>query len=85
MALFSGALTPQEVLRQFNTGVPLLYVRNTNDSGEGSLRWAIEEANALAGADTIRFDIGGGGPQTIQLSSPLPTGRTYWRGSTVWV
>jgi hypothetical protein len=48
-------------------------VTNTNDSGAGSLRQAIIDANALAGADTIDFNIAGGGPQTINLLSALPT------------
>ena len=38
-----------------------------------TLRAAIEEANALAGADTIAFDIPGAGPHTIQPASALPT------------
>jgi hypothetical protein len=40
--------------------------------GNISLRAAIMEANALAGLDTIEFNIGGGGVQTIQLSPILP-------------
>ena len=32
-----------------------LVVINTNDTGEGSLRWAISQANSSAGADTITF------------------------------
>ena len=32
-------------------------VTNTNDSGAGSLRQAILDANATAGADEIRFNI----------------------------
>jgi hypothetical protein len=32
-------------------------VTNTNDSGEGSLRWAIDQANGNAGPDTILFNI----------------------------
>ncbi len=47
-------------------------VTNTNDSGAGSLRQAIIDANALAGADIITFNIGTG-TQTINLSSVLPT------------
>jgi parallel beta-helix repeat protein len=46
-------------------------VVNTNDSGSGSLRQAILDANANVGADTIAFAIGGGA-QTIALKSYLP-------------
>src|SRR5215216_2579965 len=38
-----------------------------------TLRAAIEEANASAGADTINFAIPGAGPHTISLGSQLPT------------
>lgn len=48
-------------------------VTNTNDSGAGSLRQAITNANALSGLDTITFNISGSGPHTITLSSALPT------------
>ena len=34
---------------------------------------AIQDANANSGTDTIEFDIGGGGPRTIQPTSALPT------------
>ncbi|HJR58889.1 MAG TPA: lectin-like protein [Vicinamibacterales bacterium] len=47
-------------------------VTNTNDSGAGSLRQAITDANARAGADNIRFLIAPGGPQTINVGSALP-------------
>ncbi|MDT4966095.1 MAG: hypothetical protein QOJ64_832 [Acidobacteriota bacterium] len=47
-------------------------VTNTNDSGPGSLRQAILDANSAAGADTINFSIGSG-LQTIAPLSPLPT------------
>ncbi len=48
-------------------------VVNTNDSGAGSLRQAILNANASAGADVIQFAIPGTGVQTITLASALPT------------
>jgi hypothetical protein len=47
-------------------------VVNTNDSGDGSLRAAIESANSTPGEDSIRFNIPGVGVQTIRLESPLP-------------
>jgi hypothetical protein len=47
-------------------------VTNANDSGAGSLRQAILDANAHAGADTIFFSIGAGGAKTITLISELP-------------
>jgi uncharacterized protein (TIGR03437 family) len=47
-------------------------VTNTNDSGPGSLRQAIIDANANAGLDTINFNTGSG-VQTIQPTSALPT------------
>jgi IPT/TIG domain/S-layer homology domain len=47
-------------------------VTNTSDSGAGSLRQAILDANANPGADTIAFNITGAGVQTIALTSSLP-------------
>ena len=48
-------------------------VTNTNDSGAGSLRQAITNANATPGvADTIEFNIPGSGVHTIVLATPLP-------------
>src|SRR6185436_8210881 len=47
-------------------------VTSAADSGVGTLRAAMLNANATAGPDFIRFNIGGGGPRTISLLSPLP-------------
>ena len=47
-------------------------VTNNANSGAGSLRQAITDANAAAGTDTIVFAIGAGA-QTIVVSSQLPT------------
>jgi CSLREA domain-containing protein len=54
-------------------GDPLI-VRNTNDSGDGSLRNAIEYVNGseTPGILTISFDIPGPGPHVIMPQSPLP-------------
>src|SRR5262249_5931879 len=49
-------------------------VTNTTDSGAGSLRQAILDANGGgAGPHTIAFDIPGSGVHTIAVSSALPT------------
>ena len=48
-------------------------VMNTNNSGSGSLRQAILNANASSGTDTVAFDIPGFGPHSIQPTSALPT------------
>jgi len=47
-------------------------VTNTADSGQGSLRWAITNANANPGPDLIYFNISGTAPFTINLLSALP-------------
>ncbi len=47
-------------------------VTTTADSGAGSLRQAILDANANPGADTIAFNIVGSGVQTISLATALP-------------
>ena len=47
-------------------------VTNTNDSGGGSLRQAILDANTTPGADKIWFEIPGVGPHTITPLTPLP-------------
>ena len=51
-----------------------LVVTNTDDSGVGSLRQAILDANAHVGiTDTIRFDIPGPDPTRSRRLSPFPT------------
>jgi hypothetical protein len=50
----------------------VLTVTHTGDSGPGSLRQALLDSNAMPGADTVVFDIPGGGVQTITPLSPLP-------------
>jgi hypothetical protein len=48
-------------------------VVNTNDSGAGSLRQAIMDANANPGRDNIVFNIPGAGVHVINPASDLPT------------
>jgi hypothetical protein len=48
-------------------------VTNVNDSGAGSLRQAVLDANNAAGADTIAFNITGSGVHTLVIGSGLPT------------
>lgn len=47
-------------------------VTTANDHGTGSLREAIDNANATSGADTITFNIPGSGVKVIGLLAPLP-------------
>ena len=50
------------------------YVTNTADSGPGTLRQAIVDANAHTGSDVVVFAIGAvGSQQSIWLNSALPT------------
>src|SRR5215831_6016422 len=47
-------------------------VSNTSDTGTGSLRQAITDANGHMGMDMIIFAISGSGVQTITPMTPLP-------------
>src|SRR5713101_7823157 len=49
-----------------------LTVSNTGDSGAGSLRQAILDANNTNGLDTIVFQIPGSGVHTIAPATALP-------------
>ncbi|MEO5624207.1 MAG: right-handed parallel beta-helix repeat-containing protein, partial [Dokdonella sp.] len=51
----------------------ILTVTNTADTGAGSLRQAILDANANPDVNIITFDIGGACPQTITIGSDLPS------------
>jgi VCBS repeat-containing protein len=58
---------------EWNGLLATFVVTNTNDSGAGSLRQAILDANALTGHDAITFNISGNGSQVINVLSALPT------------
>lgn len=61
-----------EALEDRLTPAPMTFtVLNTNNEGPGSLRQAIIDANTNPDPDLIQFDIGNG-PQTINLTAPLP-------------
>ena len=47
-------------------------VTSTADSGPGTLRQALADANAAPGPDTIAFAIAGAGVRTIAPATPLP-------------
>jgi len=57
-------------------------VDNLSDAGTGSLRDAIDMANAAAGADEIQFSVNG----TINLVSQLPTttANHHWQSHDQW-
>lgn len=67
----------------FTLSAATFTVTSTNDSGAGSLRQAIVDANAAAGSDTITFSIGSG-PALIAPLTPLPalSGTTIIDGTT---
>jgi hypothetical protein len=64
-----GTTRPETIL---TLPVNTFTVTTTADSGAGSLRQAIEDANASAGADAIDFNIGGAPPFSIPLATALP-------------
>src|SRR5258707_10303704 len=67
------ATVAQESPQLDKTTVPFVFtVTNTNDSGTGSLRQAILDANSMGGG-TIQFNIPGSGVHTISPLSVLPT------------
>src|SRR5687767_14718872 len=72
-SLILMALSLVLLTHQFSLAAPAstLLVTNTNDSGAGSFRQAILDANAIPGADVIIFSISSGA-QRITLTSLLP-------------
>src|SRR4030095_2886837 len=67
------ATVAQESTETRNPVTPFVFtVTNTNESGTGSLRQAITDANNMGGG-TINFNIPGGGVHTISPLTVLPT------------
>src|SRR5438132_550397 len=68
------ALTPAMLVLALSTGAlaNTFTVTNTNDTGTGSLRQAITDANNHSGLDTIDFNIPGAGVHTITPATALP-------------
>src|SRR6266480_3020140 len=68
------ALTPAMLVLALSSGAlaNTFTVTNTNDTGTGSLRQAITDANNHSGLDTIAFDIPGTGVHTITPATALP-------------
>jgi hypothetical protein len=74
VTVFVGSSFRPGVLATFTTTATIatdLVVRNTNDSGRGSLRYVIDAFDAGGVGGTIRFAIPGPGPFVIHLASPL--------------
>ncbi|MBI5868088.1 MAG: hypothetical protein HZB43_07370 [candidate division Zixibacteria bacterium] len=68
---FGDSAGMQMIIPSFTKGVITVRARsvtNLADSGPGSLRSAIDSANARSGIDTITFGVSG----TIQVLTPLP-------------
>ena len=63
-----GVIDSAEIsVENFEHNLTNYAVTNLNDSGDGSLRWAVEQANANAGTDEITFSTNG----TIVLESEI--------------
>ncbi len=69
----TSVVVGESMQRDYDALLATFTVTNTNDSGSGSLRQAILNANSLAGLDTITFNIAGAGTHTIAPTSALPT------------
>jgi hypothetical protein len=72
-SMLAIALTPALTAIAMPSHAAVIMVVNTGDSGPGSLRQAIIEANVTTVADDIRFAIPGSGPHVIEIASSLPT------------
>ncbi|MBL0164054.1 MAG: right-handed parallel beta-helix repeat-containing protein [Xanthomonadales bacterium] len=79
-----GSVVDRGAYEADSSGSPILIVTNTNDSGAGSLRAAILDANANPIDNIIGFNISGACPRTIALNTELPpiVGNISIRGYT---
>jgi hypothetical protein len=66
--ILTGLIALASLLASSGSAAETFTVTNTDDSGTGSLRQAMTDANNTAGADTINFTVSG----TITLVSTLP-------------
>ena len=77
LTLGAQSFGAQPLQAQFAITDGVLVVNTTADSGPGSLRQAILDANSVKGLTvTIDFAIPGAGVQSIALQSPLPAATT---------
>lgn len=69
-----GSVVDRGALESANAGTATLVVTSTGNSGAGTLRDAITQANATPGSNTIVFNITtpAGCPKVINLSTALP-------------
>lgn len=75
MSLRVSLLLPILIASIARISASTFVVTNTSDSGSGSLRQAITDANThpnSAGVDNVQFNISGAGVHTITLASALP-------------
>jgi Ca2+-binding RTX toxin-like protein len=72
IALITAGLALGVIVAPMGGAATTFNVTNTSDSGPGSLRQAMLDANATAGTDSIAFNIPGSAPFTIQPLSQLP-------------
>ena len=73
MTLTSGQAATGKDFGNYQPASLILHVTNVNDSGAGSLRQAVVDANAVQGvAHTISFEIPGTGAHAIELATALP-------------
>ncbi len=70
-AIDTQVLFSDELQQDWDGLLATFTVTNANDTGGGSLRQAIIDANTLPGVDTITFNIAGTGVHTINQASSL--------------